>query len=235
MTEENDAGVQFVAPYVAWKTILNQLDRFEPGMVPPRIDRSILNNLSGGYRGQVMSAFRNLGFIDSDGTVTTHFRALVANPEDRPNIIAGILRQRYPEAVKLAEENASYGDLEEAFRNNYGVSGSTLIKAITFYLAAANYANLPVSAHWRTPKQPKTSTPRTGAKRTKKTSDVRNSNDQGERGDSADSVATLRVRYVEILLKKAEAADDVDADLLDRIETVLGYGNQPVSTEPEVP
>lgn len=181
---------QFIAPYVAWKTILNQLDRFEPGKIPPRIDRSILDNLSGGYRGHVMSAFRNLGFIEEDGTVTAVFRALVENPGDRQNVIAGVLRSRYAEALQLAEANASSGELEDVFRNNYGVSGSTLVKAITFFLSAASYAEVQTSAHWRKPAQPRTPRANRPINRKKPASNVETENTPAP----IDSVEALRVR-----------------------------------------
>ena len=121
---------------------------------------------------------------------------------DRPNIFAGIVRSRYSEAVILAEANASHGELEEAFRTNYGVSGSTMVKSISFFLAMAAYANVPLSAHWRQPAAPRATTNRANNRR-KIRRDV--ADDRAEAVQpAAGSVDTLRVRYVEMLLKKAE-------------------------------
>ena len=52
--------------------------------------------------------------------------------------------------MRLGTINATQGQLEEAFRE-YGVSGDTLRKAIAFYLAAAKYAQVPLSKNFRVP------------------------------------------------------------------------------------
>jgi hypothetical protein len=41
---------------------------------------------------------------------------------------------------------------------------------------------------------------------------------------SAASVDALKTRYIDMLMKKAESQDDFDADLLDRIESLLSSG-----------
>jgi hypothetical protein len=75
---------------------------------------------------------------------------MAQEPASRPELIGEMLRQQYPSVVAL-DANATQGQLEEAFKDA-GISGSTIRKAINFYLQAAEFAEIPVSRHFKTPR-----------------------------------------------------------------------------------
>jgi hypothetical protein len=210
----------FKAPYVPFKTFTNFLARLEEKGVPPKIDRSYLTWLSGLGQSQLLQALRSFGLIDADGSVTGKLRALAKSSEERPGLIAEMVRTNYAGAVALAEVNATQAQLEDEFKTSYGLSGSTLRKAIAFYLNASDYAMVPKSPNWRTPR---TRESKPGARKpaTRKTTEKQQT-PETPGGQATDE--SLRARYVELLLNKAQ--DEMDTELLDRIERLLGYEHQ---------
>jgi hypothetical protein len=144
----------WVPPYISFSSLSGLLDRMQDdGGAPPMIDRSYLSSFSGGYQSQVLAALKSLGLIKDNGTVTERLTGLVeANGRDeRVPIIADMLKQYYPEPVRLGTTRATQGQLEDAFRQ-YGISGDTLRKAIAFYLAACEFAGIPTSGNFRVPR-----------------------------------------------------------------------------------
>jgi hypothetical protein len=58
----------------------------------------------------------------------------------------------YAEQIKLAGQHATAQMLWETFSKQGGLTGSTLRRAVIFYLALSKDAGLPVSAHFKSPK-----------------------------------------------------------------------------------
>ncbi len=84
----------FTPPYIAWKTLTTLVDRMEREDPPARIDKSYLDNLSGGYRTQVLAALHSLGLVDESGTLSERLKALVAGDEEgRKQIVAELVRE----------------------------------------------------------------------------------------------------------------------------------------------
>jgi hypothetical protein len=138
-------------PYFAFKTLTNTIEKMEEHGPPPRIDRTFLPGMSGAGQTQFLAGLKSLGLIDDNGVVQQMLVDLVNDPDHRRALIGQMLRERYPEAVKLGEGNATTGQLVEVF-NGYGVQGDTARKAIAFYLQAAKYAeDIPLSPHFKTP------------------------------------------------------------------------------------
>jgi len=135
---------------VSFKTITKLLVRMETEGTPPRIDRSFLSGLSGGYQSQVIAALRSLDLIDSKGAVQPSLGELVDEGDKRGELVGRIVRRLYPGPVQLGTVNATQGQLEEAFRA-YGVAGDTMRKAVAFYLGAAKYGNVPLSRNFKVP------------------------------------------------------------------------------------
>lgn len=142
---------KFTPPYISFKTVTNLLDRLKDEGMPPQLDRSLLGG-SEGYKTQVLAALKVLGFIGPNGELLTTLRDLVnADPEGRREGMKTVIERLYPEPVRLGTINATQHQLEEAFRQ-YGIGGDTLRKSVAFYLKAAEFAGIPVSQHFRTPK-----------------------------------------------------------------------------------
>jgi hypothetical protein len=146
-------GAKWTPPYTSFTTLTNTIDRMrEEGGPPSRLDGSYLSNYAGGTRYAFVAALKALALIDDEGKPTPILTELVeAQDEKRQKEIMGdVLRQHYMDALSLPA-NATQAQLETVFRN-YGIGGSTLRKAIGFYLAAARFAGLTFSRHFKLPK-----------------------------------------------------------------------------------
>lgn len=152
-------------PYLSLTTLINFLDRWGDGPVPPRIDKTALDNYSGGTQAILMSVLRQIGFVDADGIVQPSLREAVKDPSARKAHLSRWARQFYAEQIELAEQGATAGMLHESMATR-GFSGSTLRKAVVFYLALVDYLGLPNSPHFRAPKQSATASSRKRTPRT---------------------------------------------------------------------
>lgn len=219
-----ETGSSFKAPYPPFKTFTNFLERLEEKGMPPKIDRSYLTWLSGLGQSQLLQALRSFGLIDDTGHVTDDLRALARNSEDRPGLVAALLRRHYGGTVALGEINATQAQLEDEFKQSYGLTGSTLRKAVAFYLNAAEYSGVTKSANWRTPRT-RESKPGGRKPAARKTPEKLLETPRLESTTADD----LRTRYVELLLTKAQ--EEMDSELLDRIERLLGYEDAATGSE----
>jgi hypothetical protein len=147
MVSEN--GTPTAPPYISFRTFLNLLDRLDEGGIPQRLDRSYWGSfLAGGLGGQVMVALRSLGLANSVTNEPTAVLEHLVDRSKRKQVLLEVLRARYApvfEAVDLSRGTA--GQLDEAFRKQYKLDGHTLRKVVTFFVHAAQYAELPVSPY----------------------------------------------------------------------------------------
>ena len=132
------------APYLPWKTFLNSFDVFSQG-IPRRIHRTVWKQ-AGLIQGLLMGAYRFFGLIDDEDKPTS----LLANvsklaPENRPPMVREMLKAAYPAIMSHDLGTMTIPILNELIER-YNVSGATKKKAITFFLQAAKYANLPLSS-----------------------------------------------------------------------------------------
>jgi hypothetical protein len=225
MTEKRTES--WVPPYTAFRNLLNLLERLEANM-PPRIDRSFLTG-SGAVNTQTLKALRSLGLIDEGGVVQPRLIELATNPEDRPALIARMVEHFYPKPVALGKVNATQKQLEESF-DDMEVTGDTRRKAIAFFLKAADYGKLTLSPYFKTPSSrgsgsgPRKQTSRKTTKREKiETGEAGEGGKDRSTGGAGPQLDSLKMRYIEMLMKKAEGSDGLDAELLNRIETLLGF------------
>ncbi len=131
------------APYVPFKTFLTAIEGFERGL-PGQLDRSLWPSYSGAIQGQLMNAFRFFGLVDEGDCPAPAMRELVSRRDQRRAILRGLLEKSYPSLIGLDLAHASPRQLDEAMRQ-YGLSGVTHKKAISFFLQAGNFAGLPLS------------------------------------------------------------------------------------------
>lgn len=154
-TEPNTAenGARWSPPYTSFTTLTNTIARMkEEGGPPSRLDGSYLSNYAGGTRYTFIASLKALGLIHDDARPTDTLKELVAADEKRQKeIVADLVRRYYMDAVMLPA-NATQAELEKVFKD-YGISGSTLRKAIGFYLAAARFADMTYSRHFKLPKR----------------------------------------------------------------------------------
>jgi hypothetical protein len=140
-------------PYIAYATLANFLDnKLGTNPLPPRIDRGFLDSYAGSVQAQLLSALRLMGFIGDQGEVLEPLREATRSPDLRKKVIRDWALNFYREQVELARQNATAQMLYETFsRQKY--SGSTLRKAIVFYLSLTDDVGLPKSPHFRPPRQ----------------------------------------------------------------------------------
>lgn len=214
MAEDDEED--FKPPYVSFTMLLNVVERMRTEGVPARVDRSYLGTTSGTTKAQFLAAAKALGLLDNDLKPTGLLQSLVSTPAQRPGLIREMLTRFYPKVVALGT-NATQQQLEETFREEYDISGSTVRKAITFYLAAARFAKVELSPHFTAPRVGG-STP--GKRRPKGSKAAQPPPPPAQ----VDPMAELRTKYVETLLDKFAAANgEVDKDVADRIERLVGF------------
>jgi hypothetical protein len=210
-------------PYnIPFRTFLNLLLRLQEEGVPPRIDRSFLKSMAGRDQTYLMAALRFFSLIDTDGTVSPTLETLAEGDEQRRRLFGQLLRDKFPQPVQLSEKKATQAMLEEGFAE-YGLAPDSKRKAITFFLKALQYAELPMSPYFAVPRE-RSPRPRTAKKDKKpKSTPGKEQEDQPPSPPRGKSLTEARQRYLEILLAKVEEAGSSDQDLLDRVERLLGF------------
>jgi hypothetical protein len=215
-----------VPPYIAFGTLLNQIERMEREGVPSRIDNTYLTGMAGGTRSQFKVCLRSLGLIDDENRTTDVLAQLAKNPGRRPELLAGVLRGRFPDMVAL-NGNATRGELEEVMVAHGLTNADTRRKSMGFYLAAADYAGIPLSPHLRPAKRAGSpGTPRR-ARPSRPTRTARKSRPAAHDAGRDDTPAPQpeppsdpRRAYFDHLLTLSQQAPD-DKDLLDRMERLI--------------
>ena len=245
-TKDQEAP-SWTPPYVSWGLLVRLIERLESNP-PPRIDRTILKG-SNQSRSQTILALKALELIDSEGAVTESFTTLLGAGDSRPATVRSLLERFYKEPVALGRVNGTQQQLVEEFQG-YGVSGSTVRKAISFFLKAAEYAGVQTSPHFRVPPEaprrprkpasPKPSEP--SKPESAQEAPIRHSgaspDDEGQTAvKTAESIESLRIEYIRMLVESVRPDSDspgkFEPDVLNRIERLLGFGSKAEQEDPQ--
>lgn len=243
VTRTGDQEVaRWTPPYISWAILARLIERLETNP-PPRIDRTILTG-SNQTRSQTILALKALELIDSEGALTEPFTTLIAAGDSRPAMVHSLLKRFYKGPVRLGRVNGTQQQLEEEFRD-YGVSGSTVRKAISFFLKAAEYAGLQTSPHFRVPPAPLRPKKQTSPKPPPSPESASeppihigaSPDDEGpDTGMAAESIESLRVEYIRMLVESVRpdpgSSGKFEPDVLDRIERLLGFSSVAKQEEP---
>jgi hypothetical protein len=140
-------------PYIAYGTFLSFIKGLQKTGIPSRIDKSLLRNMSGGNQSALLAALRWFQLIDEVGAHGARLEALVNAGEDAAKQLGKILPDAYTFMTDgtIALDKATGAQVEEKFRA-YGLSGSTVIKTMAFFITACKEAGIPLSAHIKLPK-----------------------------------------------------------------------------------
>lgn len=142
-------------PYMSFSRFLTFIGSLAGKPLPPRVDRTLMSKMSGGDQSQVRIALKFLNLAHGEEfLVTEALRELVRTFSNPPSDefrgqLAKVIAAAYAPITVGLDENATQGMLDEAFRKKGGLSGSSLLKSVRFYLGAATAAGLPVSVHWK--------------------------------------------------------------------------------------
>ena len=144
----DEANKTALPPYISYKTFEGLLTHLDGG-VPPRLDRSVWGrHYSGSIGLQLLTGLRFLGLIEGQtNLVTPRLEQLVDEKESRKQLLAEVLRERYAPIFQAVGDisKATPSMLEEAFRKQYGIRDDTLRKVISFFVHAAQAAEIPIS------------------------------------------------------------------------------------------
>lgn len=137
-----------VPPYVAHRTLINFLEGLRRA-TPSRIDRSIMQSLSGAVQGQLMASLHFLELVNEVGKPTDFLIALVhSEGHDRQRLFRDIVTRSYGFIFKSSSnfERVTRKEIEELFAAQ-GVRGETLRKSLGLFLALAANAGIRMSPH----------------------------------------------------------------------------------------
>lgn len=147
---QSSEGTAFAPPYLSFETFRSFIARLDPSALPPRIDRSMMVGMAGGTQTYLLQALRAFELLDEANRVQPTLLTLVGEDEDFARGMAELLERFYPEQSELSRMQGTAAQLAETFQSS-GYTGSTLRKAVTFYLHAAKAAGIPMSTHFRAP------------------------------------------------------------------------------------
>lgn len=135
-----------VAPYLPFKTFISSLDALTHG-VPPKVDRMLWRSQSGVTQGLIMNAYRFFGLVEDDDSSNEYLEKMV-KPDQRAETLRFLIETQYePVLAKHDLTKMTLKMLEDEFERNFSVSGGTKQKAITFFLKAAKFADMPLSPY----------------------------------------------------------------------------------------
>lgn len=168
---EKSPGLPVIS-HVSLLAFLNGLRDAGRDAFPNRIDKTLMSKASGSQQAGTLAALRFFNFIDEQAKPTEEFTALVfATDEERKPLFEKVIRARYKflfeGAGNFAIERATSGEAIEEFRKQ-NITGSTVTKSMTFFLAAAKDAGIKVSSHIKAPPAPKSNS---GARKVAKRKD----------------------------------------------------------------
>lgn len=141
-------------PYVGYSTFINFIKGLRETGVPSRIDKSVLSKLSGSAQSALLPALKWLDLIDIAGVPTAKLEALVSADEAK---FAETLRPVLEESYSFVKDDsiilskATGSQVEGKFRD-YGITGSTVIKCMAFFILAAKDAGIELGPHVKAPK-----------------------------------------------------------------------------------
>jgi len=135
--------IKLTAPYAPFATFITALDHLKEIGLPHIIDRAVFPNFAGIMQGQILGAFKFLGLIDEHGKPSSDLVALT-DDKDRKVILGEVLKKRYSELFSLNLTKVSPSQFDKVI-GDYGVAGATHQKAKSFFLKAAQFAELPLS------------------------------------------------------------------------------------------
>ena len=168
--DTNDDG--FKPPYMSFQTFWNFITELGTKPLPPRIDRSLMASKSGTDQFNLNLALTSFGLIDSNSGVLPLLTELVeADEERRKSLLATMVTRNYVEPMRVSGKHGTSKDLDDAFRTSYPsiASADTRRKAITFFLHAASFAGIELSANFPKTRSgsgaPGTSKPRKAVRR----------------------------------------------------------------------
>jgi hypothetical protein len=147
MHEESKDVTQTTPVYVPYATLISSLDALQKNGIPSSgvIDKTIWDTQSGTIRGQLILAYKFLGFIDGNRKVLPTLPPLVAAAgDDRKPLLRKVIEDKYRSVISEGLATISPGQFNDAFRK-LNVDGSTLTRATRFFVKACVEVGIPIA------------------------------------------------------------------------------------------
>lgn len=145
----SDEKLEKPAPaYTPWRTFQSFINSLRETRVPTQVNRSLMNNLSYSTQAQLLAALRFLELIDSNGTPLPSLSRLVdAKEEEQAAVIKELIERRYNFVFSSLDlGRVTTEEMERQFQQE-GITGSTVSRAVAFFLGAAEAAGFVLSPH----------------------------------------------------------------------------------------
>jgi len=140
--QESESGKINSAAYLPFRTFTSSVDALEHG-IPKQIDRTIWRNQAGQVQSQILMALRFLGLVDATDRPTQLLHDYVEQKDQRKQTMAKVLNAAYPDVIRHDLTKMTPKMLDDSF-DTLGVAGDTKRKAVTFFLKAAKFAEIPM-------------------------------------------------------------------------------------------
>lgn len=230
-------------PYAPPATVLDVIRHFRNFDVPESITQSRLTQLgvADGLLSRTWATCVFLGLMSEDGTTNEQFRAIrFASDVEYPQVLLGILQDVYADIFAVINPaEADLVQLDSAFR--LYLPGGQRRRMITLFLGLCREAGIETRVEQRarssriggrTSSEGGRTTPPTRKRASTPPPAV---NPPAPPAAATTGIEAVRVQYAEALLAKISESDSLpDAELLDRLERVLGVGSEEKSAnDPE--
>lgn len=187
-------------PYPSFTTFTSVIKGLRETGIPDRIDKSVLGKLSGSAQAAIFPALKWLDLIDASGVPTKKLEALVNAEESQySEVLKSILESQYAfvtdGSINLAK--ASGGQVEQKFRE-YGITGSTVIKCVAFFILAAKAAKFELGPHVKAPKAPASNGSKKRAKKTADDGSAEVDDGEGEGEDEETGIPETMEGFIKI-------------------------------------
>src|SRR5258708_3411612 len=140
--------------YVSYSFFIKFINGLRETHLPLQIDKSLMRTASGSQQSSMLASLRFLRLIDEDGKPTELMKQLVeASDQARPPLLKKMVESSYTflfGSDQFPLDKASGQQVVEKFRDQE-LTGSTVSKAIAFFLAIAKAADIKVSPHVKAP------------------------------------------------------------------------------------
>ncbi|MCG7995635.1 MAG: DUF5343 domain-containing protein [Candidatus Thiodiazotropha taylori] len=149
----DESGKKLSPPYVSYTSFTSFIKGLSETHVPDRIDKTVMSNYSGSTVYALLPALQWLELIDEHGNPQPILDHLTnANDTEYQELLNKLVKEKYSflfnGGFDLAK--ASSGQVIEAFKQQ-DISGSTVTKCMSFFLAIAKSAGIKVSSHVKAP------------------------------------------------------------------------------------
>lgn len=140
------------AAYVSFKTFTSFIETLSTKVVPHRVDRGLLPNMSGAIQSQLLVTLRYLGLMDKKDVVLLPLHDLVEayGTDQWSGALKVVIDQSYSTISDHVHiESDTPAALYRAFREHGGTEGDTTKKAVRFFLKAMEEAKIEFSPHFK--------------------------------------------------------------------------------------